>query len=255
VLNQNYPNFEHIIVDGGSADGTIEILKKYPHLKWISEPDEGQSDALNKGFRMATGDWILWLNSDDLLLDGALNHYANAIILNKNNDVFYGHTKFIDEKGNYLKTVYHIPFKYAFILYQVYMPPSTGSLFRAELFKKNPLDRSFHYTMDTEWFLRVGENVKYYRINKVLSAFRVSDDNKTSQHIKFGKVLPQHAKEQNINYNRYILLKLNSSNGIKKYLYTTMRRLIIINVKILKLRYLFSILRSRFHLLLKKDCS
>jgi glycosyltransferase involved in cell wall biosynthesis len=65
VLNQNYPNVEHIVIDGGSTDGTVEILKKYPHLKWVSEKDHGQADALNKGLAMATGEIIGWLNSDD----------------------------------------------------------------------------------------------------------------------------------------------------------------------------------------------
>jgi len=65
VQDQNYANVEHIIIDGGSVDGTVDILMKYPHLKWISEPDEGQSDAMNKGFELSTGDIIGYLNSDD----------------------------------------------------------------------------------------------------------------------------------------------------------------------------------------------
>ena len=65
VLNQNYDDFEHIIIDGGSTDDTISVLKKYPHLKWVSEKDEGQADALNKGLRIASGDYVGWLNSDD----------------------------------------------------------------------------------------------------------------------------------------------------------------------------------------------
>lgn len=65
VLNQNYPNIEHIVIDGGSDDGTIDILKKYKHLTWVSEKDEGQADALNKGLAMASGTIVGWLNSDD----------------------------------------------------------------------------------------------------------------------------------------------------------------------------------------------
>ena len=63
VMSQDYADFEHIIIDGGSTDNTVDILKKYPHLKWISEPDEGQADALNKGLAMATGDIVGWINS------------------------------------------------------------------------------------------------------------------------------------------------------------------------------------------------
>ena len=65
VVDQGYDNWEHIIVDGGSTDGTAVILKKYPHLKWISEPDKGQSDAMNKAFEMSNGDIIGYLNADD----------------------------------------------------------------------------------------------------------------------------------------------------------------------------------------------
>jgi len=65
VKNQDYSDFEHIIIDGGSTDGTVDILKKYPHLIWISEKDSGQSNAINKGFKMASGDILAWINSDD----------------------------------------------------------------------------------------------------------------------------------------------------------------------------------------------
>lgn len=73
VLNQGYTNFEHVIIDGGSTDETISILKEYPHLNWVSEKDKGQSDGLNKGFRKATGEIIVWINSDDMLAPGALH--------------------------------------------------------------------------------------------------------------------------------------------------------------------------------------
>ena len=73
VLNQKYPNIEYIIVDGGSSDNTLEIIKEYEgKIKWISEKDNGQSDAINKGFSMANGEIIAWLNSDDIYLEDAI---------------------------------------------------------------------------------------------------------------------------------------------------------------------------------------
>src|SRR5579863_1433630 len=71
VLLQGHQDFEHIVIDNCSTDNTVEILKRYDHIKWISEPDEGQSDALNKGFKMSSGDVIGWLNCDDFYVDGA----------------------------------------------------------------------------------------------------------------------------------------------------------------------------------------
>ena len=81
VLNQGYENFEHIIIDACSTDNTLEILKKYSHLKWISEPDEGQSDALNKGFKLATGDIIGWLNVDDIYLSNTFKDVGHGYFL------------------------------------------------------------------------------------------------------------------------------------------------------------------------------
>jgi glycosyltransferase involved in cell wall biosynthesis len=65
VLRQEYKRFEHVVVDGGSTDGTVEILKRYPHLRWVSEPDRGQSDAMNKGFDLSSGEVVVYLNADD----------------------------------------------------------------------------------------------------------------------------------------------------------------------------------------------
>jgi len=107
ILAQDYPNFEHIIVDGASRDGTIEILKNYPHLRWISEPDHGEAEALNKGLRMVTGDLIGWLNADDRYVKGAFWKVANEIRRVQGVHLIYGKTLFIDENG--LPTHWVIP--------------------------------------------------------------------------------------------------------------------------------------------------
>ena len=81
IINQQYNNIEHIIFDGNSQDNTVDILKQYSHLKWISEPDSGQSSALNKGFKLAKGKYIVWLNSDDILTEGSLYRSIKIDIL------------------------------------------------------------------------------------------------------------------------------------------------------------------------------
>jgi glycosyltransferase involved in cell wall biosynthesis len=87
VLLQDYDNWEHIIIDGGSRDGTTEILKKFRHLLWISEPDSGQSDAMNKGFNISTGDAIIYLNADDELNPGLFSTVAEYFKKNVNTDL------------------------------------------------------------------------------------------------------------------------------------------------------------------------
>jgi len=99
VLDQNYPNFEHIIIDGGSTDGTIEILKKYSHLKWVSEKDKGQSDALNKGFEKATGDIIAWINSDDWYEPNTFFSISKFFNENQYKNVVMGDCNLVDENG------------------------------------------------------------------------------------------------------------------------------------------------------------
>src|ERR1035441_10034299 len=103
VLLQNYPNCEHIVVDGDSQDNTRAILKRYPHIKWVSEPDRGLSDAFNKGIRMATGDIIGSCNADDLYLPGTF-HMVNGYFERRPDlDVLYGDYRETDEMGRSLR--------------------------------------------------------------------------------------------------------------------------------------------------------
>ena len=93
VLNQSYKNFEHIICDGGSTDGTVDILKKYKHLVWVSEKDAGQSDALNKALSICTGDIIGWINSDDYYHSDDIFEYVTSKFTPQTNWVIGGTSK------------------------------------------------------------------------------------------------------------------------------------------------------------------
>ncbi len=100
VLSQDYPRIEYIVVDGGSTDGTLSILRKYgDHLTWFSEPDKGQSDAINKGFRKSHGEILAWLNSDDIYLPGAVRTAAGYLAVHPEVAMVYGDCHMVDEQG------------------------------------------------------------------------------------------------------------------------------------------------------------
>src|SRR5262245_57011017 len=100
VLNQHYPRLEYIVIDGGSTDGTLAILKKYEaDLQWLSEPDHGQAEAINKGFKKASGDIICWLNADDEFMPGALSTVAAYFQTHAEAQFVYGDAETIDDKG------------------------------------------------------------------------------------------------------------------------------------------------------------
>ncbi|NOZ71573.1 MAG: glycosyltransferase, partial [Chloroflexi bacterium] len=106
VMDQDYPNVEHIIVDGGSNDGTLEILQEHPHLHWISEPDDGQSEALNKGFRMAQGEILCWLNADDSLADDrAITSAATMFESDPHVNVIYGDFNIVDQDDRVIEVM------------------------------------------------------------------------------------------------------------------------------------------------------
>jgi len=157
ILNQNYPNLEFIIIDGGSTDESLKIIKKYEKYLsyWVSEKDRGQSDALNKGFKMTTGEIIGWQNSDDIYLPGAFDKVAKFFKENSKIDIVYGNRFDIDEDDNIIGESRFV--RFSKIVYQYDgLPFGTQSLFwRRALFSKiGYLDVELHFSMDYEYFLR-----------------------------------------------------------------------------------------------------
>ena len=239
VLSQNYENFEHIVIDGGSMDNTLEVLEKYPHLIWISEPDKGQSDALNKGFNRANSEWVLWLNSDDILLPDAIRKYADFITKHPKADVIHGHMQFFMHGTNEIsKRQYFNNFSRLKTIFGAITPPTTGTLFRTKILLENPLDIDFHYMMDAEWFMRCGNHLNVIRINDFLVKFRISDTNKTSIQILTGKQNKQQDHEAQELYKLYVVPLLKSLPKTIQNGYYNLMGFILINInRLQKLKY------------------
>lgn len=173
VLAQGYPNFEHIIVDGGSKDNTVEILKKYSHLSWVSEPDRGQTHALNKGLKKVTGDIVCWLNADDLLCKEAFYVVNKFFTENPNKSIVVGNLLMVDENRNLLwkEKATKVTFDGLLNGTQCVQQPST--FFRKQVFNKiGKFNESYHYCMDHEFWIRATSKFKFYLIDADLAMFR-----------------------------------------------------------------------------------
>lgn len=191
VQSQGYDRVEHIVTDGVSTDGSVEILRRYSqqpgwqHLRWVSEPDRGQSDALNKGFHMATGDIVGWLNSDDRYRAGCFQAVIEAFEKNPEVDVLYGDYTWIDESGHVLRVRREIEFsRFVLSYHRVLYIPSTATFFRRRIFDEgNFIDTQYHYAMDYEFFLRLAQ--KGYRFKhtpRLLADYRWHPNSKSGSH-------------------------------------------------------------------------
>ena len=183
VQSQGYPDFEHIIVDACSSDNTLEVLKRYPHLRWVSEKDRGQSDALNKGFRMATGDVVGWLNADEYYLPGAFRSVAHAYDVNPRVDVFYSDGIFVDLQGHVLGVRQAHCFDYGTLLYYGCFIATMGTFFRRTIFEQELfVDIDYRVVMDFDYFVRLALAAKAFRyIPSLIGAFRWTGTNASLQ--------------------------------------------------------------------------
>ncbi len=191
VLNQNYPNLEYFVMDGGSTDNSVEIIQKYaPRLTfWESKPDRGQSHAINKGFKMATGELVAWLNSDDLLCPGALHEVAKVWMEDPTVGFINGTTELIDESGDSKGKYFGDRFDSLESLTtsrNTVAQPSTFISCQC-LSEVGFLDEALHMSMDWELWLRIGIKYNTTFIPKVLSQTRHWPMTKTNtQLIKSG---------------------------------------------------------------------
>jgi glycosyltransferase involved in cell wall biosynthesis len=186
VINQNYPNLELIVIDGGSTDNSVEVIKKYEQYitYWVSEPDNGQSHAINEGFKMATGTFLTWLNTDDLLLPGTLKAVNNAFIKHPGCRWIAGNVIWIDKSDTILRLRKGERWNSFFArhgLFSLYGP--TSFMHKDMLNDHGVLKEEFHYMMDTELWCRFVNNGEHFiRINHYCWALRLHEEAKMSGH-------------------------------------------------------------------------
>lgn len=183
VLSQDYSNLEHIVVDGGSTDNTINILKSYDYLgdsfRWLSEKDRGQAHAINKGLSMARGEIIGWLNSDDTYTPHAVEKAVSTLKQNSDWGMVYGLANYTDDKNQVLFPYPVEPFKLE-RLYETCFICQPATFIRKAVFDKvGGIDESFHFCMDYELWMRISKQFTIGFIENHLATSRLHKDSKT----------------------------------------------------------------------------
>lgn len=181
VLHQNHPDVEHIVMDGGSSDNTVSVLSEYPNVVWVSERDDGQSDALIRGFAKATGQVWSWLNSDDVLVPDVLGTVARYFEDHPDCMVLYGDLGFIDHMGELLRTRsgHELTFEALSRNPDIVRQPST--FWRSSVMEEvGCLDPNLQLVMDYDFLLRASRRFEFHYIPLTLSYYRTYPENKTN---------------------------------------------------------------------------
>jgi glycosyltransferase involved in cell wall biosynthesis len=182
VLTQDYPNIEYIIIDGDSSDGSKEIIQKYTDrlAYWESVPDKGQTDAINKGFARANGEILAWLNSDDVLLPGAVSDAVGELQVHPEVGMIYGNATLINAEGQKIGDFPAAQTDLKRLKRGYVHIPQQASFFRADLWKKvGPLDPSFYFAMDYDLWVRLARNAPLLYVPKLWASFRLHDEGKS----------------------------------------------------------------------------
>jgi len=185
VLEQNYPNLEYMVIDGGSTDQSVDIIKKYQkHLTfWVSEKDRGQTHAINKGFQRASGELINWLNSDDLLEAGALKRLVHEYLQHPDADVYFGDYRAIDAQDRLLYARKSAPYQPSALFWGRQLSSQPAVFFRRSLLLDyGYLNENQQFCMDTEFWIRLAQSGASFRqIKHSLGITRAHGDAKTTR--------------------------------------------------------------------------
>ena len=185
VLEQRYPHIEYIIMDGGSTDGSVDVIKKYEGriAAWVSEQDKGQTDAINKGFNRAKGDILAWINSDDTYANpNAVADAVNFLVAQPVVAMVYADCNFIDEQGKIIGKFASRQTDYAKLRTGYVHIPQQTMFFRAKYWKElGPLDPSFYFAMDYDLWVRIAKHAPlHYLPGKTWANFRIHTSSKTN---------------------------------------------------------------------------
>ena len=234
VLNQNYPNLEYIIIDGGSNDESQEIIKKYQKYisYWVSESDNGQSHAINKGMMLATGDIYAYLNSDDIYFPRTFDFIDKFYKKQSEEwDILYGHCYIINACDKMKKISIAFQFDLKEYGYGINFIPQPSSFWKKDLFKTIKFNENSKVCMDAEFFVNAYINgFKFKKVNRILSCFRIHDKS-----IGGGGRLLKESIEESIKLHRNIVrISPNSTwyrlnNAILRLKYILFKILFIIN--------------------------
>ena len=182
VLDQDYPAIEYIIVDGGSTDGSLEIIQRFSDRLawWVSEKDRGQTDAINKGFVRVKGEILAWLNSDDTYQPHAIKEAVNFLRERSEVGLVYGDANFIDENGRVIGRFPAAQTDYRRLRQGYVHIPQQASFWRADLWRKvGPLDPSFYFAMDYDLWVRLAALAPVQYTPRLWANFRLHSQGKT----------------------------------------------------------------------------
>lgn len=188
VTNQTYTNIEHIVMDGGSSDGSLDILRSAPgHVRWRSEADAGQSEAINKAFEASQGEVIGWLNSDDAYFDRYAVACAVALFeRNPHVDVVYGHAALVNSDGLVLQVIWVPPFNAQLLRLHNYISQPAVFVRRSAL-GAQLVDCAYEYAMDRELWIRLARDHEFKRVNKILAIDRHHPNRKSYTRLDLAK--------------------------------------------------------------------